>query len=144
MLSLSEPSDDPPPMSGPWNSDPNQSETESLWSLMIAIPGLPLIYISRLCSISGSCTCCKFFGYIQHLDSSGIYPLRAFFPICFWDLRRNGFLRILTVAFGYWFYSCLIWIKGFCSNYFSVKEGKRLCRSQECLESTIDYSAMDF
>ena len=107
MLSLSEPSDDCPPMSGPWNSDPNQSEMESLWSLMMAIPGLPLIYISRLCSTSGSCTCAKFFGYILPLDRC-IYPLSAFFPICFWDLRRIGYLRIFIDAFGYWFYSCLI------------------------------------
>ena len=58
MLSLSEPLDESPPMSCPWNSDPNQSETESLWSLMTAIStGLPLIYISRLCSTFGSCTC---------------------------------------------------------------------------------------
>ena len=144
MMMLSpEPLDESPPMSCPWNSDPNQSDTESLWSLMTAIPGLPLIYISRLCSMFGSWTCPKFCGYIQHLDSC-IYPLSKLFPICFWDLRRSGYLRILTFDFGCWFYSCFCWTKGFCPNSFSVKEGRWLCRSQECLESAIDYSAIDF
>ena len=113
MLSLSEPSDDSPPISGYWNSDPNQSEIESLWSLMTAIPGFPLILTILLCSTLDSGACTKLFKYIQSLDS-GYYTLNTFCLICFWDLRRSGYLWILTFAFGYSFCSCLGWTRGFC------------------------------